>query len=216
MSAPPGTDQQGRLFPFDMPRMNDSIARWVAREILPHEGRVRAWLSRQWRGNIDVDDIIQEAYCRLAALASVDHIDSPIAYFRKVAHAAAVDAIRRTKKNNVISMTEIEWFDVMDDSPGAERILEGKHELGRVRGLFASLSETCRRVIELRRVEGLSQKETAERLGVSENVVENNVVRGIRRVLKIMAEQDGAALEDQPGRHEKEREVARIVTSRLH
>ncbi|WP_297510626.1 sigma-70 family RNA polymerase sigma factor [uncultured Caulobacter sp.] len=171
-----------------MRSQHDIVARWVASEILPHEARVRFWLRRQWRGAVDVDDVIQEAYCRLSALRSVDHIENPLAYFRRTAHAAAVDAIRHGAKN-VVSMTEMGGFDVMDESPSAERVLEGVQELGRVNDLLGAVSETCRRVLELRRIEGLSQRETAARLGVSENVVENNVVRGIRRLLALMAEQ---------------------------
>lgn len=188
-----------------MRHQHDIVARWVAREILPHEARVRAWLARHWRGAIDVDDVMQEAYCRLAGLASVDHIENPLAYFRRTAHAAAIDAVRHGSGKNIVSMTENEWFDVMDDSPGADRALEGAQELGRVNALLANLSETCRRVIELRRVEGLSQRETAERLGVSENVVENNVVRGIRRVMGLIADQDGGT-----GDGAEKREDARL------
>lgn len=170
----------------------DIVARWVAREILPHEGRVRVWLTRRWRGAVNADDVIQEAYCRLSALKSVEHIGNPIAYFRRTAHAAAVDAVHDGKRN-LVPMTEIDLFDVLDESPSADRWIEGKQELDRAGRAMSGLSETCRRIIELRRIEGLSQRETAERLGVSENVVENNIVRGIRRVLALMAEQDAGA-----------------------
>ena len=193
-----------------MRRQHDIVARWVAREILPHEGRVRAWLTRQWRGAVDVDDILQEAYCRLSGLRSVDHIENPLAYFRRTAHAAAVDAIRQRTKN-IVSMTEIDWFDVLDESPSADRVVQGAQELARVGKLLAGLSDSCRRVIEMRRIEGLSQRETAERLGVSENVVENHIIRGIRRVLAAMAEQDADAGEDA----EKQEEV-RIDKLRSH
>ncbi|WP_442680915.1 RNA polymerase sigma factor [Sphingomonas sp. ASY06-1R] len=182
----------------------------MAREILPHEGRVRAWLSRQWRGTIDVDDVLQEAYCRLSALGAIDHIENPLAYFRRTAHAAAVDAIRHTTKN-IVSMTESDGFDVLDESPSADRVVEGAQELGRVASLLASLSDTCRRVIELRRVEGLSQREAAARLGVSENVVENHIVRGIRKVTAAMAEQDAEA-----GKDAEEQEDAHIGKLRFH
>jgi RNA polymerase sigma-70 factor (ECF subfamily) len=193
-----------------MRKQHDIVARWVAREILPHEGRVRAWLSRQWRGAIDIDDVVQEAYCRLSALASVDHIENALAYFRRTAHAAAVDAIRHTTKN-IVSMTENDWFDVLDESPSADRVVEGAQELGRVGGLLASLSDTCRRVIQLRRVEGLSQREAAARLGVSENVVENHIVRGIRKVAAAMAEQDAEA-----GKIAEQQEDARVGKLRFH
>lgn len=190
----PGANQRG-LQRVCMDREHDIVARWVAREILPHESRVRIWLTRQWRGAVDVDDVLQEAYCRLSGLKSTDYIENPLAYFRRTAHAAAVDAVRHTNKN-VVSMTENDWFDVLDESPSVERQVEGAQELGRVGRVLTNLSETCRRVIELRRIEGLSQRETAERLGISENVVENNIVRGLRRVLAAMAEQDAVAGED--------------------
>lgn len=171
----------------------DIVAIWVAQEILPHEGRIRAWLSARWRGAVDADDVIQEAYCRLAALASVDHIENPLAYFRRAVHAAAVDAMRRAHGNILVPMTETGWSGVMDEEPLADRKAEAAQELLRVKQILAGLSETSRRVIELRRIEGLSQRETAERLGVSENVVENSIVRGLRKLLSALADQDAGA-----------------------
>ena len=185
----------------------DSIAAWVAREILPHEGAVRGWLARRWRNAIDADDVIQEAYCRLSALTSVQHIDNPLAYFRRTVHAAAVDAVQRAYGKNVISMMETEWFNVVDEEPLADRSAAASQELGRVNGLLSKMSYTCQRVIELRRIEGLSQKETASRLGVSENVVENHIVRGLRRILSAMADQD---------KQNEEEEVKLVGTPRSH
>lgn len=173
-----------------MAKDSDIVARWVAGEILPHEGRVRSWLTKQWRGVVNIDDVIQEAYCRLSSLKSVDHIENPLAYFRRTAHAAAVDALRASSSKNLVSMTEIDWFDVRDESPSVERCMEGAQELNRVGQALSSLSETGRQIIRLRRIDELSQRETAERLGVSENVVENNIVRGIKRVLAALAQQD--------------------------
>jgi RNA polymerase sigma factor (sigma-70 family) len=168
----------------------DIIAAWIAREIVPHERAVRNWLSRRWRGVVDVEDVVQEAYCRIAGLASVDHIDNPAGYFHRTAHAVATDMMRRVGIINFTSMTQIEWSNVRDDEPLADRAIEAGQELERVDGLLSQLSETCRRVIELRRIEGLSRKETAERLGVSENDVKNHLVRGLQKVMKTIAVQD--------------------------
>ena len=201
-----------------MVERHDVIARWVAREILPHEGRVRAALARQWRGVVDVEDVLHEAYCRLSSLPSIDHIEQPISYFHRTAHAAAVDLFRRTRSKNVILMTETERFDVVDEEPLADRVLQARQDLGRVQALLSTLSETCRKVIELRRLEGLSQRETAKRLGVSEHVVENHMVRGLKKMLKAMTDEDAAADKatgmdavTEAGTAEQEvREVARI------
>ncbi len=54
--------------------------------------------------------------------------------------------------------------------------------------LIAGLPERCRRVFELRRVHGLPQRDVAEQLGLTENVVEQQSIRGLRLILKALAE----------------------------
>jgi RNA polymerase sigma-70 factor (ECF subfamily) len=49
-------------------------------------------------------------------------------------------------------------------------------------------------VVELRRLHGLSQRETAERLGVSETVVENDSSRALRQVLRMLTHDDDEPL----------------------
>src|SRR3546814_5083234 len=56
------------------------IMAWVGREILPHEADVRAWLRRTLDPE-DLEDVIQETYCQIAALKDVGHIRSGRAYF---------------------------------------------------------------------------------------------------------------------------------------
>ncbi|MET4898675.1 sigma-70 family RNA polymerase sigma factor [Sphingomonadaceae bacterium jetA1] len=180
-----------------MDEERDAIALWVAREILPCERSVRLWLARRWRGVVDVDDVIQEAYCRLSSLNSVAHITNPPAYFRRTVHAVATDAARQTYGKKVIPMTEFDFSNVLDEGPSADRAIAASQELGRVHALLSKMSETCRRVIVLRRIEGLSQKETASRLGVSEHVVENHIARGLKRMLNEIAEQDGPQIDEE-------------------
>jgi RNA polymerase sigma-70 factor (ECF subfamily) len=173
----------------------DRKAARVADEILPHEPLVRHWLKRRWGNAIDVDDVIQEAYCRIAGLASLDHIDQLRSYFFRTAHAVATDVMRRAKVETLNRVTEIEWTNVIDEGPSAERTVEASQKLERVAELLSKLTWTCRRVIELRRVEGLSQKDTASLLGISESVVENHIARGLRSLLEAAADQDRSATE---------------------
>ena len=163
---------------------------WIAREILPHEAIVRHWLAKRWSGVLDVDDVVQEAYCRLSELDSIAHIQNPKAYFFTTARAVAIDMTRAAKLACVGQLTEMDWQNVMDDSPLPDRAAESAQELSRTAAVLSSLSWTCRQVIELRRIHGLSQAETASLLGVSEHVIENHIVRGVRRMLKAIEEQD--------------------------
>ncbi len=70
-----------------------------------------------------------------------------------------------------------------------------------MRGLIAALPERCRRIFEMRKIEGVSQREIARRLGVTEHVVENEAVRGLRAILAAMTEQDAPA--EAQGRRDK-------------
>lgn len=173
----------------------DIIADWVADEILPYEGMVRGWLARRWGSAVDIDEVLQEAYCRIASLTSIGHIESGRSYFFATVQSVVMDGMRRAKVTNIRPMTEIAWEYVVDDTPLPDRLIEGQQELGRVRAALSQLSELGRQVIELRRLQGLSQKETATRLGVSEHVVENHVVRGLRKVLATLAKEDAPVRE---------------------
>lgn len=185
----------------------DSVPAWIAREIVPHERAVRAWLTRRWRDLIDVEDVIQEAYCRIANLASVEHIDNPAAYFYRTAHSAATDILRRGRIINFTSMTQIEWSNVIDHEPLADRTIEAGQELERVSRVTSLLPDRFRQVIHLRRIEGLSRKETAQRLGISENEVKNCLVRGLKRIMKTLAEQDAQLSDGEQEAVERKAEV---------
>lgn len=126
------------------------------------------------------DDIIQDAYCRLAALETVEHISHSKAYFFQIVRALVTDRLRKARVVRIETITEIDESYVISDEPSAERILTARRDLEFVLDLIRKLPERCRRVIELRKIDGLSQKDIALRLGITETIVENDVVKGMR------------------------------------
>jgi RNA polymerase sigma factor (sigma-70 family) len=168
------------------------IMDWVGSEILPHEADVRAWLRRSLDPN-DLEDIIQSAYCRIASLDDVSHIRSGRAYLFTTARSLVLERIRRARIVSIETVTEIDALDVVRDEPSPERIAAGRRELARVKGLIEALPDRCRRIFELRKVEGLTQQEVAHELGVPEHTVENDVKKGLKLILKAIADGDMAA-----------------------
>jgi len=161
--------------------------RWLAQEILPHESDVRAWLKRSLVAGGDVDDVVQEAFCRLANLKDYERIDSPRAYFFQTARSIVLEQMRRARIVRIEAVTEIDALRIEWDEPSPERIAGGRKELERVMKIVATLPERSRRIFEMRRVFGMSQREIAASLGVSENVVENEASRGLKAVLAALA-----------------------------
>ena len=167
------------------------LIRWVACEILPHEADVRAWLRRSLVVSGEVDDVVQEAYCRLADVKNHERIASPRAYFFQTARSIVLEQMRRARIVRIEAVTEIDALRIELDEPSPERIAGGRRELARVMDIVAALPDRARRIFEMRKIQGLSQREIALALGVSENIVENESARGLKAVL--------AALEATPG-----------------
>ena len=170
------------------------IVKWVAESVMPHEANVRAWLSRSRMSQEDIDDVIQESYCRLSALDGFEAIDRPDAYFFSIARNMLASQMRRARVVQIEAVAEIEALAPFDEAPSPERQAGARIELERVRALVAALPERCRQIFEMRKIEGISQREIAERLGVTEGMVENDGAKGVRLILAAMRSQDEAGL----------------------
>jgi len=158
---------------------------WLARHVLPHEPALRAWLRRRVGFGFDIDDIIQETYAILATLGSVDHILNPRAYLFKAASSVILMEVRRAKIVPIESIEQAEQLEIESTEPLQDRQLESRQELRLVADAIESLPQRCRQVFVLRKVRGLSQRDIAQELGISESTVEKHVARGIQELMAI-------------------------------
>jgi RNA polymerase sigma factor (sigma-70 family) len=163
------------------------IVAWVGSNIVPHEADLRARLRRMAVPQEEISDIVQESYLRIAKLDSVAHIRNGRAYFFTTARAVLLQRVRRDKIVRIDSLTEAEALKLADEDPGPERRASARQELARVRSLIEALPGPCRQIFELRRIEGVPQREIAERLGIPEHTVEAQSRRGLKLILKALA-----------------------------
>lgn len=168
----------------------EALAEWVGREILPHERDLRIWLQRRLVAAADVEDIVQECYCRLAQLPDVTHVTLPRAYLFTMARNLAQRQRQRARVVRIETMTDMMDDRWESDQPSPERVAAARQELDRVQAAISTLSDRARRIFLMRKVDGLAQKEIALALGVSEAVVENDASRSLRAVLKLLAVPD--------------------------
>jgi RNA polymerase sigma factor (sigma-70 family) len=156
-------------------------ARWFMRHILPHEGALRGWLSRRRApAAFDVDDIVQESYALLAERERLDDILNPRAYLFQVAHSLIVRNIRRARIVSILAVEDLALVDLADDAATPEQSAIARDDLRQLGEVIASMPGQTREAFVLRRVRGLSQREIAAQMGLSENTVEKHIVRGIR------------------------------------
>lgn len=163
---------------------------WLASNILPYEKEVRGWLRRSLGSHADIDDVIQESYCKIWSANSDEAIAAPRAYFYQTVRSVLIDQKRRAVVVSIETVAEIETMALAGDELSPERITAGRLELELLRNVLATLPERARRILEMRKILGISQKEIAKTLGVSENIVENDAVRALQHVLKAYEEED--------------------------
>ncbi|NQE62816.1 hypothetical protein E1H18_3072 [Caulobacter sp. RHG1] len=161
-------------------RVDPDRTRWFLECVLPHEPALRAWLSSKRRVGIDVDDIIQETYTALAARETVEDIEYPRAYVFKTAHALVVRHVRRSRIVSIQAKEDLEWS---DDAPSPEQVVIDRDVLRQVSDAISAMPGQAQTAFVLRRVHGLSQREIASRMRVSENTVEKHIGRGLRFLL---------------------------------
>src|SRR3546814_3582052 len=70
--------------------------------------------------------------------------------------------IRRNRIVRIDHLTDAQALALEDDAPGPDRHVAARRELARVRRMIDDLPPRCREIFELRRVEGVSQRERSE------------------------------------------------------
>ena len=135
------------------------------------------------------EDLIQDLYIRVCALEPGVPIDNPSAYLFRLAHNLMLDRLRSAQRSGARDEAwrraqglEIGGQEVMD-AASPEQAATASERLRRTLEAIRSLPPRTRRAFELHRLEGLSQEETAQALGVSRKTVEKQVSAALKHLL---------------------------------
>ena len=156
-------------------------SRWFAAEVLPHEAALRAFLVAQFPALTDVDDLVQDTFARVLRAQAAGPVESPRGLLFATARNLALDAVRRRQVVSFEPMAENPGSPVFMDVTDTVETVSRRQELELLTEAIQALPDGCRRVFTLRAVYGLSQREIAEKLGISENTVEKQMGKGLRR-----------------------------------
>jgi RNA polymerase sigma factor (sigma-70 family) len=159
---------------------------WFKREIVAHEPALLRYLGRLWPRRHEIDDLRQETYARVYQAAQVARPTAARSFLFTTAHNLVTDRVRRERVVSIDTVGDLQALDVLVDEISAERRVIARQELKRLARALDRLPPTCRTVVWLRRVEGLSQKQVAERLGVSVKAIEQHISRGARLLAQHM------------------------------
>ena len=189
--------------------MPTALDRWFIEAILVHEEALLRYLLRSWPQRDEVHDLRQEIYTRVYEAAGKALPQQPKAFLFASARHLMADRARRARVVSIEPMGDFEPSHVLVDEVSPERWCGGRQALKRLADAFDRLPDRCREVVWLRRVEELSQKDVALRLGISEKTVEKHIAKGMRLLAGQLFGGDGALRDDAPAVPERDDERQR-------
>jgi RNA polymerase sigma-70 factor (ECF subfamily) len=160
-------------------------ARGAWREI---EARLRPYVARRVRGPADVDDVVQDIFVRLQrGLLGLRDGERFGGWVYRVAEHAVADHLRARTRHPLTNGSDAELKAETGDGSDADPMLEA--DLAECVALFVSrLPSPYREAVTLTELQGLTQKDGADMLGVSLSGMKSRVQRGRAQIRRMFEE----------------------------
>lgn len=160
-----------------------------------HNQRVFRAARAILRDDREAEDVIQEAYVNAYAhLAQFDGRAQFSTWLTKIAVYEALARVRQRRRYEPLDATPMEIHMPKTTSPDPERQAFGRELGALIESAVDKLGDGYREVFMLRQVEGLSTAETAEILGVSEDVVKTRFSRARHALQQDLIDRAGSAI----------------------
>ena len=135
----------------------------------------------------EADDILQELFLKLRSDGSVP-VAEPRAYLFRAVENLLIDRRRSASRR---ALREDAWTDMQagrletDDSPSVERALIAREELAAVNRAITGLPERTVHALRRFRIDGASQREIAQEMGISLSAVEKHLQKAYKALTEI-------------------------------
>jgi len=143
-----------------------------------YEELIGTW-TRRLRNRQQAEDLAHDTFVRVLESKS-SAVEQPRAYLHQTARNIAVDAYRREDRREAMTL---EAFDQRSPHSGdPEHFMHAIQLADSIERALAELPLNCRKIFIWQKIEGLTQQEIAERLGLSKNMVEKYMIRTLRHL----------------------------------
>lgn len=146
------------------------------------------FLAARTRCMATAEDLVQDLYLKLAALPPETDVRAPSALLYRMAANLLVDHVRsrqRASRRNGSwrqeTRTVLGGEDVVDE-PAADEVLVAKQRVRLLADAVAALPPQMGKAFRLNKLEGLTQAQTAQAMGVSVKMVEQHIQAAIRNL----------------------------------
>jgi RNA polymerase sigma-70 factor (ECF subfamily) len=160
--------------------MSTELDDWFVREVLPLEAALARFLRRHRQPADDVADLLQDVYVRIYESAARRRPDLVQPFVFATARNLLIDQARRAQIVSIEAYADLETIDLSSDDLTPERHASGHQELRLLQAALEQLPLRCGEVVRLRKIDGMSQRDVAQYMGIAEDTVEKHIAKGMR------------------------------------
>ncbi|MBK5477425.1 RNA polymerase sigma factor [Pseudomonas sp. TH21] len=139
------------------------------------------YIKRRFHGRDFARDLMHEVCVQMLEKPPRDPIASPLAFLRKTAFNRAIDRIRAERTRQAHLNGHVPEYLSVDDWDGAQA-LDFEQQLAALLDIIQALPVRQRQVFLLHRIHDMSQREIAEELGISVNMVTQHFGRAMKTI----------------------------------
>lgn len=147
--------------------------------MIQHYQELIRYLSRRLGDRQTAADLAQESFLRLLERKTMDAIEQPRAFLFRTAINLSIDQYRRARIRTEEPLECLDQEKRIDDRDPQSQASHAQ-QLGLLRRALDELPPACRQAFLLRKLEGCSHAEIAERMEISHSMVEKHVVNAMR------------------------------------
>jgi RNA polymerase sigma-70 factor (ECF subfamily) len=135
--------------------------------------------TRKLRNREQAEDLAHDAFVRVLE-SEQGSVTQPRAYLHQTARNIAVDGYRREDRRQSLEEQALDLGPQAGGDP--EAYMNALQLADSVERALAELPLNCRKVFIWQKLEGLTQAEIAERMGLTRNMVEKYMIRTLRHL----------------------------------
>jgi RNA polymerase sigma-70 factor (ECF subfamily) len=141
------------------------------------------YFQQRMRDSNEVEDLVQETFLRIVKRGNCDELEQLDGYIFQTAASVLVDRARRRKARASDKHVPFEPELHSEVAEGPDLALLNRESLRSVGAILLELPERTRQVFVLRRLEEMSYKEIAIRLGLSVSAIEKHMLHATRHLV---------------------------------
>lgn len=151
---------------------------------------LRRYLAHLLGNTAEAQDVAHDAYMRVYPTVTREEIERPEALLYVTARRLAINRLKR-RSISPLAPPGSSLETAASPSPGVAQQVMARQELQLLEAAIAQLPKGCRAVLLLRKVERLSHREIADRLGIAISTVEKQHARALRLLKAALPTESG-------------------------